>query len=210
MSAPDNLDTYAGLIATVIDEMKDSSLEAKVPRFIYLAEAQFDRLLYGSGDEVISTSTITASDVATAIPSDLKQLLSLSIPGDSATVLAQLSPDDLAAAYANAAVGVPEAYALIDGSFRWGPVPDADYELSCTYVAGIQKLADANPTNWLLQAHPDLYLYGALRQAELYGWNDERARVFDQFIDSIIAEIRRAEALKRRGSFHATVAGSYF
>lgn len=210
MAAPDDLDTYAGLIATVIDEMNDSSLEAKVPRFIYLAEAEFDRLLYGSGDEVTSTSTITASDVATAVPSDFKQLLSLSISGDSATVLAQLSPDDLAAAYADAAAGVPESYALVDGAFRWGPVPDADYTLSCTYVRGIQKLSDANPTNWLLQAHPDLYLHGALRQAEMHGWNDDRSRMFDQFIDAIVAEIRMAEALKRRGSLHATVAGSYF
>jgi hypothetical protein len=66
-------------------------------------------------------------------------------------------------------------------------------------VQGFTALTASNTTNWLLEKHPDLYRYGVLRHAELYGWNDERGRQFDAFVDNILTEIQQAD-IKRRYS----------
>lgn len=200
--------TYSELIAAVVDEMKDSTLEDKAPDFIRLAEAQFNRQLFTSDSEATQTTLLASGTESTAMPSDFRRLRSLFI--DSEKVLAQLSPDDFRARWIEGDTGIPETFAIIGTDFHWGPIPDSDYTVTCVYVQGIPLLSETNTTNWLLEDHPDLYLYGALRQAELYGWNDERGRQFDLFVDSILGQIRVADAIKRQHANQATIAGSYF
>ena len=204
------LATYSELVSAVTDEMKDSSLEAKVPQFIALAESQFNRMLYALEDEASATITVAADTGSTALPETFRKLRSLYIASDSSRVLQQLSPDDFKALYLDASTGQPVHFAIYDGAFQWGPVPDGDYTVTAIYIQGIPALTSDNPTNWLLESHPDLYLYGSLRQAELYGWNDERAKMFDTFIDNVLAQIRMADAIKRRGDWSGEVAGCYF
>jgi hypothetical protein len=198
---------YSDLLSRVTRALKDTSLEDQVPTWISLAEARFNRLLYPLNDETTATSTAAAT---VALPSDFKAMRSLHIEDDPSSVLAQLSPDDFRVKYLDASTGKPVDYAIVGGSLLLGPEPDESYTLTLTYVKGITALTSGNPTNWLIEAHPDLYYFGVLMYAELDGWNDERAHDFDGAVDRIIGEIRLADAHKRRGDLTATVAGTYY
>jgi hypothetical protein len=63
-------------------------------------------------------------------------------------------------------------------------------------VATLAKLSDANTSNWLLERHPDVYLYGALLQAAPYLRDDERVALwtplYGQAIEDMILQNERA------------------
>jgi hypothetical protein len=209
-ASPNAVGNYSGLIQSVMDTLKDDSLESAIPRFIYLAEARFDRLLYPLNDEVTASLALATGASSVSLPSDYKTVRTLYQGTSPSAVLTQLGPDDFRSKYLDSQPGTPCDYAIQGGSILIGPEADADYTLTLTYIQGIPTLSEANQTNWLIEAHPDLYFFGALMYAELHGWNDDRAHDFDGAVDRIIAEIQGWDARRRKGRAHAVVAGSYF
>lgn len=202
---------YSGLIQSVIDTLKDETLEDRIPDFIFRAEARFNRLLYPLNDETTASLSLAEGESAVDLPADFKKPRSLTHESASGSVvLEQLSPEDFRAKYLDASTASPREYAIVGGEILIGPEADADYTLSLTYVRGLTNLSQSNQTNWLIESHPDLYYFGALMYAELDGWNDERARDLDGATDRIIEEIKFWDAQRRRGDSQASVAGTYF
>ena len=70
--------------------------------------------------------------------------------------------------------------------------------LEVNYFQKIPALATSDP-NWLLTAHPDLYLFGALVEAEMFGVNDERAPMWKARRDEIFDEIDKLNNKTRGG-----------
>lgn len=210
-SVPSDVGNYSGLIQTVVDTLKDESLEERIPDFIRLAEARFNRLLYPVDDETTTTLSATVANAGKiSLPDDFKKARTLTYSGSGNYVtLKQLSPDDFRERFLGATAGEPEAYSILNNQLWVGPTPDATYSLSLVYVEGIPTLSISNQTNWLIENHPDLYYFGALMYAELDGWNDERAHDFDGAVDRIIEEIKFADA-QRRNSNVDDVTGTYF
>lgn len=202
--------TYQTLIDAIVETLEDSTVETPAPRFIQLAEARFNRLLFDIDAEATATTSTTAGDNTIAFPTRFRQARALRIGSDPTNVLKQLSIDDLNAKWADASTGQPEDYAISGGQFFLGATPDDEYTVTITYVKGILPLSDSNATNWLLDAHPDLYFYGSLLHAEFYGWNDERLPLMKQAVDEMLGEIKVADAMRRHGSTAGTVAGTYF
>ena len=56
-----------------------------------------------------------------------------------------------------------------------------------------------NATNWLLSAHPDLYLYGAILQAEVHIKDDPRLPLIKAGYDEMLYQITRASNRSRWG-----------
>lgn len=211
-SVPSDVGNYSGLIQTVVDTLKDESLEERVPDFIRLAEARFNRLLYPIDDETTTTLSATVANAGKiSLPDDFKKARTLTFNSGSGNyvVLKQLSPDDFQARFLNDETGEPQAYSILNNQLWVGPTPAATYSLSLVYVEGIPTLSQSNQTNWLIENHPDLYFFGALMYAELDGWNDERAHDFDGAVDRIIAEIKFADAQRRTNNVD-DVPGTYF
>ncbi len=211
-STPTASGTYSGLIQDVMDTLDDTSLEDSIPRFIYHAEALFNRALYPLDDEVSEPLSATvANGGVIALPTDYKKTRSITYGTSSdALVLQQLSTDDFKARFLGATAGKPEAYALAGNRVWIGPAPDATYSLTHHYVQGLQGLSQSNQSNWLIEAHPDVYFHGALMYAELDGWNDERSRNFAETTMEILGQIKHWDAQRRRGDSVATVVGDYF
>lgn len=210
-SVPSDVGNYSGLIQTVVDTLKDDSLEERVPDFIRLAEALFNRLLYPIDDETTTTLSATvANEGKISLPDDFKKVRSLTYSGSGHYVtLKQLSPDDFQTRFLGATAGEPEAYCIVNNQLHVGPEPDSTYSLSLVYVEGIPNLSNNNQTNWLIETHPDVYFHGTLMYAELDGWNDERSRNFAETTMEIIEQIKFADA-QRRNSNVEDVPGTYF
>jgi len=57
--------------------------------------------------------------------------------------------------------------------------------------SGVDPLSNASPLNWILENHPDLYLYGALIEAEPYLKNDDRIATWRTLFDAELARTRK-------------------
>lgn len=85
--------------------------------------------------------------------------------------------------------GCPRYFSVVGKQFHFAPVPSSTYTAVLVYYQSIPSLATATPKNWLLDAHPDAYLYGSLYHAAIRVRDVEAATgykaVYDQAIDSI-------------------------
>jgi hypothetical protein len=139
------------------------------------------------------TITTVAGVPSVPLPSDFGQLRRVSRDG---LTLAYVGPTSIPGMS-----GPPLAYTLWGATNLWlGPAPDTAYEIEILYQSGVPPLSDSNPTNWLLAANPDAYLFGCLVEAELYIGHDERAPLWTQRLEACFASIEQAARKARWGS----------
>ena len=199
--------TRAELITAICDYLQNDDLSTQAPMFIQLAEAMFNRRLFVMGTQATSTSLTAAATVN--VPSDFNGIVSIHLADYSP--LAQLGPDDFQALFAeDTATGQPEYFMLANGVMHLGPPPNQAYAITLKYRQKLNGLSASVTTNWLLTAHPDLYLYASLLQAELFGWNDSRVPLFKEAVDITLSEIAADDARARRNDLAGVVPVSYF
>lgn len=158
------LNNYANLQAAIADRVDRDDLTNQIIDAITLVEAQCNDTLFHPEREGVSTASTVAGTETLALPTDLYQLRKLTISSVTPKViLEQMTIGDLRDSYPDGLTGQPRYFAMQKGSeFVFGPVPDAVYTLTLNYYKTIPALSGANTTNWLLTAHPGVYLYGAL------------------------------------------------
>lgn len=200
-----SITSYSTLVDAIEDQMNDTSLDSHVPEFIQMAEAMFNRRLNNLDME--GTATIAADDDL-PLPTDYKGAMSIRI--DDKPPLSQLSADDFQTRWSEASEAEPENFSIFGGVIHLGPAPDTAYTVTMTYMRTLTGLSAVNTSNWLLEQHPDLYLYGSLLHAEFRGWNDDRLPVIGNAVEQIIAEINRYNARRKRGDLVGTVAATYY
>ena len=91
------------------------------------------------------------------------------------------------------ATGKPYYFTTVGGStnqLEVLPSPDSTYTASIVYYTRIAALTDAATSNWLLAAHPDIYLFGTLVEAEPYLKNDERMPMWTARLDKALNDLR--------------------
>lgn len=102
--------------------------------------------------------------------------------------------DDAAFAYGN---GVPKYIATETDYFLLAPFPADQYRVGGVYYKKFAALTNESDTNWLLTNHPDLYLYGALMQAEPFIKNDSRIMLWEKMYERARARVRGSERRER-------------
>lgn len=196
---------YDTLVDAIVDRMNDAAMNDYADEFIQMAEAMFNRRLNNLDME--GTATIAADDEL-PLPTDYKGSMTIRI--DNEPPLKQLGADDFQAKWRDQ-TGRPENFAIYSGSIHLGPDPGtASYTVTMTYLRTLTALDDTNTTNWLLESHPDLYLYASLVEAEVRGWNNEQASFYSGAVSQMIDEINRYDARRRRGNLIDDVAVDYF
>lgn len=186
------LANYTDLIGALASWLNRSDYSALLPDFIALAEAEFNRKLRTMDMDARSTATLSDS---IALPADFAGIRSISISG---TYLSYVSASDFFSLDLNGE-GYPFYYTIADGQFFFAPFPSGG-NVTITYHQKIPALTSTNATNWLMTRAPDLYLFGALAQAEFYGWNDERLPMIKSRVDEIIDQIEIEESKRSHGS----------
>jgi hypothetical protein len=161
-----SITTYSELQAAVQNWLhrSDSGLTNRVPEFIALCEAKYNRKLRISPMESRNASFTVSAQYAT-LPTDFLEVRSIQITGDTGRQLEYLTPNDMRARYRDSNTNVPKYYTVIAGSFEFAPVPNGTYNAELIYFAPIAALSNSNTTNWMLTNNPDIYLYGALMEA---------------------------------------------
>lgn len=183
-AAPD-LTTLSSLVGLYLNR---SDLSAMIPRFIELASWSFNRTIWSPDREASVTATVSSGSYT--LPADLYQLRSVFVDTANDTPLRQVSIDELKAR-ANR-TGEPSSFALLGRAMLFDPQPASSYSVVIRYYASISILGTTNSTNWLLERHPDIYLYGALVQAEAFLGNDQRIGLWKAALQEAIADLNDA------------------
>jgi hypothetical protein len=198
---------YAALQAAVAGYLNRGDLYGMIPTFVALTEAQVNRVLRSR--RMLGRETASVSAEFTPLPDDFLQIDSVTLDGTFEDLVA-LSPDGLAARKAAAASrsGRPQAYAIVGGALQLFPAPDS----ACDVVIGVWKslspLSTANPSNWLLAAFPDVYLYGALGNAAAFLAPDPRAATWQGLFEAALAAAQ-ADGVKSQTGARPTPISPY-
>jgi hypothetical protein len=196
--------TYAELRTAVENWLDHTLFTARVPEFIVLFEAAANRRLRVRQQE--ASSALTPSLGTVALPGDYLAWRRVTWTGAPRVELQYVHPSYLQAAYPSSPADVPRIFTIEGSTLKVRPVDGAALEFD--YFQKIPALSSGadSGTNWLLAAHPDLYLFGALVEAEMFGVNDERAPVWKARRDEIFDEIEKLSN-KTRGAGAIRVTG---
>ncbi len=194
--SPDEISTFDGLVSAIQYTLKDTTLAAHAARFIFLAEAEFNRVLSNPECE---DQLVTTTAAMVTIPPDFKSIRSVYLDNDPRAALDYVTPQVLRQKWNAQTTGQPQVYSLIGNNIVFGPAPDDTYDLIVDYNRVLTALSAANQTNWLSEKHADLYLYAALVHAEFFGWNDERIPMLRQYVDNVIDQINGVGNRRRIG-----------
>lgn len=188
------ISTYVELQTAVANWLARDDLTSRIPEFITLAEAKFNRVLLHPKMEARSTvtvDTLLASPEFIDLPTDFQTMRSARLSGVAGkprlSFMTQTQIDDYRYSRDNV-TGQPVYFSITGTQMELAPTPNDDYDVQIVYRGNIPALA-SNSTNWLLTLAPDLYLYGALLEASPYIQNDERLSVWGSALATVIEQL---------------------
>ena len=185
--------TYAELQTATANWLDRTDLTARIPEFIELSEANFNRVIR-SPDMVTKDDSFSIASRYTTLPSDTLEIVRIVLDLTPVVVLEYLTPEEISERRVSmSATGKPYYFTVIGGStnqLEVVPSPDSTYTSSIVYYTRIAALSDSATSNWLLAAHPDIYLFGTLVEAEPYLKNDERRPMWTSRLDKALTALR--------------------
>lgn len=162
--------------------------------FIDLAEAKLSRDLLVSRQEIRAT-TVAGTEYL-SMPDDCVAIRGIRIDGRS---LDYVTPADMAHG------GTPARYTIVGDEIRLDATSNGVVEIA--YYGAIPPLSDAAPSNWLIAAFPDAYLYAVLAEAWKYASDDAQVQKYDALYRDVVGSIK-AEDRKRKYGPSLTVSPS--
>ena len=192
-----SISNYSELKTAVANWMDRTDLDARIPEFIALAEAKYNRDLNCIQMDKRSVATVNLSSSEPqyiALPDDfnvMKRLRITSVQGRP--ILSYRNPTQLAEFIMSRAdaTGQPVYFTVFGPEMELAPIPDQAYTLEMTYKRDLPALSDTQTTNWLLTQAPDAYLYGALLESEPFLKNDARLPMWTAARSFVVDQLNR-------------------
>ena len=161
----------------------DSTLIARIPTFIQLAEAKFNRQLFVRQMEQRATALVdvgSSEPEYIALPANFQSMRRVrlsSVVGRPCLSFRSGTQIDEYRAHTFDLTAQPRYFTVTGGEIELAPTPDHDYTVEMVYRANIPSLATQGG-NWLLTLAPDLYLYGTLLELAPYIKEDGRIQTW--------------------------------
>ena len=185
------LANYSDLLSAVASWLnRGTDLDTRIPDFIKLAEAEFNRRLRTLEMEAATTLTLTGDHAD--VPADFLGLRSLKIDN---TALEYVSPAEIAD---DESTGIPTRYTVTDGKFIFRPAPSGG-TADISYYQAVPALTAGSPTNWLMTRWPDLYLFATIAHAAFYIRDPEMVADCQNRAEALIAQINQQTLSERHG-----------
>jgi len=196
--------TYSELKSSIADFLNRSDLTSVIETFIDLGEAQMNRDVRHWEMENRVDGVQDSGDKFMQFPRDWLETIRFQVKTTNGvdtldlTSVASISDKRQAA---NDEAGTPRFYAHVRGEFELFPTPDEETDFELLYYQRIPSLSDSNPSNWLLEYAPDIYLYGSLMHSAPYLQEDERVAVWAQMYSAAVQNLNaQSERVKNSGS----------
>jgi len=179
------------------DQATDTFITADMlDTYIQLCEAEINRELKILELEDTETYTLSTSNNYVDLPSGYGGVLAFqydSKPYDIQYFATRRAMKE----HFGSDTGRPKGYTLIGSKIYFNCVPDGEYEMTLDFYKKVTALSASISENAMLLEHPDLYLYGSIRQA-LLNINDQvRLSPIATVYSNIIDRIKEADKAKR-------------
>jgi hypothetical protein len=200
--AAEDLLNYSDLQLAVAKWLNRRDLTTMIPAFIKLAEDKITRRVRRR----TVRGELSVSTESTALPADCAVLRSVyprSSEVERDRPLENTTVEMFAEkrAYYGGVAGRPKVFTVVNGrELLVAPAPDDTYTLGVHYFSKLARLTDDNQTNDVLAEASDVYLYGALAEAEPYLKNDERIAIWKEKFDASIAELNHVREEEERSA----------
>ena len=188
------LTNYTDLQASIADFLNRSDLTDVIPDFITMTESEMNRTLRVREMSVRTQAPIDSQYVK--LPDTFLGMRNIELLTTPVTPLEYRNLESLDAHRAKDSTGKPIYYSIMQNNLEFAPVPDSDYTLEIIYYEKIPNLATYT-TNWLLEAHPDAYLYGSLMQSAPYLQADERVGLWAGRYQQILEQITTSDEMAK-------------
>ena len=194
------ISTKAELHTAVANWLNRSDLTSRIPEFISLAEASFNRNLRTR--EMLVRSTASTSGQYVSLPTDFLEMLNIELTSTTPPKRLVYITSDRSDDYRerqNNKTGIPDYYTIEGTSIQLLPTPNEAVTVQLNYyqdIPALSGLADS-ANNWILSAHPDVYLYGTLMQASPYIMDPQSAQQWDALLVRSVQELTAADEKSR-------------
>lgn len=159
--------TYAELQTAIANALDRSNLTNEIIDSIALFEAKINRKL--AVREQVTSATITMSSGVGTLPTDYLRWKRVRWQGSAKRSLKYVTPSFMTTYNPTDASADAAVFTIYGTTIEVAPVSDTS--LSMLYAQKVPPLATTSP-NWLLTAHPDVYLYGSLVETAAYITSD--------------------------------------
>lgn len=186
--------TYAQLQAAAANWLVRADLTARIPEFIALAEARLNRVLRArlAETEVALEATVGARTVP--LPAGFTEPVSVWL--EQAGGRTELPFLQAGLMGASSLRGEPGAWTVDGPNLAFDRPCDQAYGLTLRMLRAF-VLSEAAPTNALLSAAPDVYLFATLSEAAPFLRDAELAGAYETKLDRAIAELNAKDARSR-------------
>jgi hypothetical protein len=202
-----SITSYSELQTAVENWTARTDLTDLIPDWITLAESDFNRKIRVR--QMMVTQTTTPSSGQFSLPTDYLAHVNVTYTGSFNRNLQYVHPSQFAERYPDSPSDVPRIFTVMGTTDSVGVVKimptDAD-EVDFTYYQKITALSTSNTSNWLLSAHPDVYLFGTLVEACAYTKDYDQAAIWKTRRDALIEDITKLDQ-KTRGPSSISVPG---
>ena len=206
------ISTKAELHTAVANWLNRSDLTDRIPEFIALAEASFNRVLRTR--DMLTRATTTTDAQYVALPSDFQEMLNVELtstdPPRRLLYATSDRSDDYREQKSNK-TGIPVHYTIEGQTLQLNPTPDVSYTIQMNYYQDIPALASQadSGNNHLLLSNPDCYLYGTLMQASPFLMDPQSAQMWDGLLARSMEELRISDDKSRYAGGTLTMRPKY-
>jgi len=186
------LATFSDLKTAIANFLERGDLTSVIPDFITLAEADINSHFNLRDEDQDKALTATPGSRYIAIPAGFREARNLWINwsygrGDP---LRFVMPE-LLVTYTSP--GIPLTWCIDGSNIAFERPCDIAYSMTLRMSNG-ETLSDANPTNLLLSLYPNVYLYGALREAAVYLKDADGLQVWSAKYEEAVTKAKAKEA----------------
>ena len=187
------ISTYSELTTAVANWLDRDDLTLRIPEFIALAEAKFNRTLRLRSMEAKYTANTVAGQRNLALPTGYIQMRNFQVNSNPLTTLSYVTPEIYDRLWGGSTSGIPKFYTILANEISLGPIPATVMEVEMLFYKNFTNLSSVVATNWLITHAPDAYLYGAMMQAEPFIMNDERVALWGASLSKAIQELQEQD-----------------
>ena len=173
-------------------------MAAKIPTFIRLFEARANDIVRSR--KGLRRTTLSIDGQFTDLPTDLEEFDSVWVASPFKRIeVLTLEQSHVKRARFGLESGTLESIVLLGTELEAFPAQASAVTVQITYHQTIPPLVDDDDKNWLLDAYPDLYLYGSLIASAPYLRDDSRLQVWVGMHDARLIEVNRASERSKVG-----------
>ena len=184
---------YTQLKTAVANWLDRDDLTDRIPEFITLAEARMNRVLRLRLMESKYTASTVAAQRNYNLPTGYVQMRNFQINTSPITPLQYVSPEIYDRLWGGSTGGTPQFYTIIANEIQLGPIPGSVLTMEMLFYKKITALSGTNTTEQMLTDNPDIYLYGALLEAEPFIMNDERMGLWAKGFQQAVADLQEQD-----------------